>query len=60
MEKPVVLPYTMGYGFRMSASSLAKLLPVIEEVHDEENSLDDHGIGKTNISSLFIYTSDVP
>ena len=49
MEKSVVFPYTVGYGFRMTASSLAKLLPAIEEVHDEENSLDNHEIGNTNI-----------
>ena len=33
----------------MSASFLAKFLPAVEEVHDGENSLDDHGFGKTNI-----------
>ena len=49
MEKSVVFPHTVGYGLRMSASFLAKLLPAVEEVHDGENSLDNHEIGKTNI-----------
>ena len=44
MEKSVVFPHTVGYGLRMSASFLAKLLPAVEKVHDGENLLDNHEI----------------
>ena len=52
MEKSVVFPHTVGYGLRMSASFLAKFLPAVEEVHDGENSLDNHEIDETNAEQI--------
>ena len=48
----MVFPHTVGYGLRMSASFLAKLLPAVEKEHDGEASLDNHEIDETNTEHI--------